>query len=176
VHSWFRLPALPGDFTPVPAPDYAETREGPLAQLLEYLGEIAGPGPLAACHSAPTGGRTVSLNRTREAITGAQRPGGCRAERTLVARLPHEYRPSFGIGVGLSRRFNRSSAHDPDGDGQQACGRGSVAWSHAALADDVPHARECVPPCVPVVLIRLAATVSATLLRSPREGSAKRKT
>jgi hypothetical protein len=42
LHSWFRLPAAPGDFTPVPEPDYAEIHQSPLAQLLGYLGE-AGP-------------------------------------------------------------------------------------------------------------------------------------
>jgi hypothetical protein len=39
-HSWLRLPAAPGDFTPVTAPDYAEIHEGPIAQLFQYLRDV----------------------------------------------------------------------------------------------------------------------------------------
>jgi hypothetical protein len=40
LHSWFKLPAAPGDFTPVTAPDYAEIHDRPLAQVLEFLGDV----------------------------------------------------------------------------------------------------------------------------------------
>ena len=43
LHTWCLMSA-PGDFTPVMPPDYAETHQGPLGELLGYLGEVLGPG------------------------------------------------------------------------------------------------------------------------------------
>ena len=34
----------PGDFTPARTPDYAETHQGLLGELLRYPGEVLGPG------------------------------------------------------------------------------------------------------------------------------------
>ena len=51
------LPAdMPGDFTPVPAPEYAEAQYGILALLSELLGLDAGHARVTAEHELEAGG------------------------------------------------------------------------------------------------------------------------